>query len=103
MSSAVSACQKVNGLGRMSSLEKVKGQGCVAFATSCHELVHRPSGKLRLRFHLRPSQTFPPLPMNPQNPQNQRNRGFEGFVGFEGAFKKGEMFLRAGGGCLPES
>ena len=65
-------------------------------ATACHELVHRPSGKLRLRFHLRLFQTSPPLLMSqqsPQNPQNQRNWGFEGFEGFEGAFKKGEVFL----------
>ena len=62
----------------------------LAVATACHDLVHRPAGKLRLRFHVRPSQTSPPLPMNQRN---QRNRGFEGFVGFEGALKKVEMFF----------
>jgi len=83
--------------------ERAEGLGCVAVATACHDLVHRPSGMLRLRFHLRLFQTSPPLLMSQQSPQNQRNRGFEGFEGFEGAFKKGEMFLRECDGWLPES
>lgn len=74
-----------------------------AVATACHDLVHRPAGKLRLRFQFHASQPFHPLFMNQRNQQNQRNRGFEGFVGFAGAFKKGEMFLCGCGGWLPES